>query len=59
MAHKARSRQIKPVRAEVRAAWERLRKAADSGDIQASALLIALTEARPLIRADLAQHQVA
>ncbi|MGC8099871.1 hypothetical protein [Metapseudomonas otitidis] len=52
---KPRAKQTRPVRAEVKAAWERIRLAAGSGDIQASALLIALTEHRPLIRADIAQ----
>ena len=45
---KTRGRQAKPTRREVCAAWGRLRDAADRGDIQASAALIALTEGRPL-----------
>lgn len=45
---KTRGRQAKPTRREVCAAWDRLRAAADRGDIQASAALIALTEGRPL-----------
>lgn len=39
---KVRGRQYRPTRAEIRAAWDRLRTAADHGDIQASAALIAL-----------------
>lgn len=39
---KVRGRQYRPTRAEIRAAWDRLRTAADRGDIQASAALIAL-----------------
>lgn len=46
---KPRGHQAKPTRAEVKAAWERLRTAADQGSVQASALLIALVENRPLI----------
>ncbi|MBI6611597.1 hypothetical protein YA0729_02450 [Pseudomonas simiae] len=46
---KPRGQQAKPTRAEVKAAWERLRTAADQGSVQASALLIALVENRPLI----------
>ena len=45
---KTRGRQAKPTRVEVAAAWDRLRAAADRGDIQASAALIALTENKPL-----------
>ena len=45
---KPRGRQAKPTRVEVAAAWDRLRAAADRGDIQASAALIALTENKPL-----------
>ena len=45
---KTRGRQAKPTRVEVAAAWNRLRAAADRGDIQASAALIALTENKPL-----------
>lgn len=44
---KPRGRQAKPTRREVNAAWGRLRAAADLGDIQASAALIALTENKP------------
>lgn len=46
---KPRGHQAKPTRAEVKAAWGRLRAAADQGSVQASALLIALVENRPLI----------
>lgn len=45
---KTRGRQAKPTRNEVSAAWDRLRSAADGGDLQASALLIALAESKPL-----------
>lgn len=46
---KTRGRQAKPTRAEVAAAYERLRTAANSGSVQASAALIALAEGRPLL----------
>lgn len=46
---KPRGRQAKPTRNEVSAAWDRIRAAADSGDLQASALLIALAESKPLV----------
>ena len=45
----ARGRQHKPTRTEVAAAWDRLRDAASQGSVQASALLIALTENKPVI----------
>ena len=45
---KPRGRQAKPTRHEVSAAWDRLRSAADGGDLQANALLIALVENKPL-----------
>lgn len=45
---KTRGRQAKPTKVEVIAAWDRLRTAATAGDLQASALLIALVENRPL-----------
>jgi hypothetical protein len=45
---KPRGTQAKPTRAELNAAWNRLRAAADQGSVQANALLIALTENRPL-----------
>ncbi|SDP40946.1 hypothetical protein SAMN04489798_5667 [Pseudomonas arsenicoxydans] len=47
-AMKTRGRQAKPTRNEVSAAWDRIRSAADGGDLQASALLIALVENKPL-----------
>ena len=46
---KLRGHQAKPTRAEVKAAWGRLRNAADQGNVQANALLIALVENHPLI----------
>lgn len=46
---KLRGRQHKPTRSEVAANYERLRAAADKGDVQASALLIALAENRPVL----------
>lgn len=48
IATKPRGRQAKPTRAEVAAAWGRLRAAADQGDVQACAALIALSEGKPL-----------
>lgn len=44
---KMRGRQAKPTHAEVAAAYERLRAAANSGNVQASAALIALAERLP------------
>lgn len=46
-----RGRQSKPTRSELNAAWARLRTAADSGDLQATALLVALSENKPLLPA--------
>lgn len=46
---KPRGPQAKPTRAELTAAWNRLRTAADQGSVQASALLIALAENKPVI----------
>ncbi|MBJ2210333.1 hypothetical protein JFT33_27490 [Pseudomonas carnis] len=46
--NKPRGPQAKPTRAEINAAWSRLRSAAEQGSVQASALLIALVENRPL-----------
>lgn len=46
---KPRGPQAKPTRAELTAAWNQLRAAAGQGDIQASALLIALAENKPVI----------
>lgn len=45
---KPRGPQAKPTRAELNAAWSRIRLAAEQGSVQASALLIALTENKPL-----------
>lgn len=45
----ARGRQHKRTRPEVAAAWGRLREAAADGSVQASALLIALAENKPVI----------
>lgn len=47
-----RGRQAKPTKSEVAAAWERIRDAADAGDLTASALLIALMENRAILHAD-------
>ncbi|SER53289.1 MULTISPECIES: hypothetical protein [Pseudomonas] len=49
---KVRGRQHKPTRSEVAAAWERIRSAADQGDVQASALLIALAENLPVLQVE-------
>ncbi|MGY2191875.1 hypothetical protein [Pseudomonas pergaminensis] len=48
-ATKPRGLQAKPTRAEINAAWGRLREAAADGSVQASALLIALAENKPVI----------
>lgn len=40
------AKQNHPTKAEITAAWVRLREAENAGDIQASALLIALTNAQ-------------
>ncbi|WP_252090319.1 hypothetical protein [Pseudomonas sp. MWU13-3659] len=45
---KHRGQQAKPTRSELKAAWGRLRTAAEQGNIQANAALIALTENRPV-----------
>lgn len=47
---KLRGHQTKPTLSEVKAAWGRLRSAADAGDIQAAALLVALVESKPLFQ---------
>jgi hypothetical protein len=47
---KPRGLQAKPTRSEVSAAWGRLRSAANSGDLQAAALLVALAENKPLLQ---------
>lgn len=49
MSTKTRGHQTKPTRAEINAAYERLRIAANSGSVQANAALIALAERRPLL----------
>jgi hypothetical protein len=46
---KPRGPQAKATRADIDKAWQRLRAAADTGDLQASAMLIALAERRPLL----------
>ena len=46
---KVRGRQCTPTRSEVADYYSRLRTAADQGNVQASALLIALAERRPLL----------
>ena len=46
---KPRGRQQKPTVSEVAAYYDRLRSAADQGNVQATALLIALAEKRPLL----------
>ena len=51
MQTKARGNQTRPTKSEVANAWVRLRTAADQGDIQAAALLVALAENRPLLSA--------
>ncbi|OZY41075.1 hypothetical protein CJF43_14370 [Pseudomonas fragi] len=43
-----RGRQAKPTKSEVASAWEHIRAAAETGDLQACALLIALSENKPL-----------
>lgn len=53
---KPRGRQSRPTRSEVAAAWARLRTAADSGDLQAAALLVALSENKPLMAAPGGDH---
>lgn len=51
MQTKTRGHQIRPTKSEVANAWVRLRTAADQGDIQAAALLVALSENKPLLPA--------
>lgn len=46
-----RGPQHRPLKADVAAAWGRIRAAAISGDIQANAFLIALVENKPIFRA--------
>lgn len=45
---KTRGRQHRPTCSEVARYYDRLRAAADQGNVQAAALLIALAEKRPL-----------
>lgn len=40
----AGARQTLPTKAEIKAAWDRLKAAANAGDVQACALMIALGE---------------
>lgn len=47
--NKPRGHQVKPTKAEISAAWGRLRAAAEQGHIEANALLIALAENKPAI----------
>jgi hypothetical protein len=49
---KQRGPQAKPTRAELNSAWARIRSAADQGSVEASALLIALAENKPVISID-------
>jgi hypothetical protein len=49
---RTRGRQARPTKSDVSGAWASIRSAAAQGDIQASALLIALTEGRPLLHVD-------
>ena len=42
----SRGKQNRPTRSEINDAWQRVRTAAARGDVQASALLIALSEGR-------------
>lgn len=46
---KPRGPQSKPTKAEISAAWARLRSAAQQGNVEANALLIALAENKPAI----------
>jgi len=46
---KQRGPQARPTRAELNLAWARLRAAADKGSVEACALLIALSENKPVI----------
>jgi hypothetical protein len=49
---RTRGRQARPTKSDVSGAWACIRSAVAQGDIQASALLIALTEGRPLLHVD-------
>lgn len=50
MSTKLRGHQVRPTKAEVDNAWIRIRSAADAGDLQASALLVALAEKKPILQ---------
>ncbi|WP_371231483.1 hypothetical protein ACAW63_02630 [Pseudomonas sp. QE6] len=47
---KTRGHQVRPTKAEVTTAWGRIRSAADAGDLQAAALLVALAENKPFLQ---------
>jgi len=49
---KPRGKQARPTREELTAYYSLLRSKAGEGDVQASALLIALAERRPLLAGD-------
>ncbi|RMV84729.1 hypothetical protein ALP04_01932 [Pseudomonas amygdali pv. sesami] len=46
---KQRGPQARPTRTELNLAWARIRAAAESGNVTANALLIALSENKPVI----------
>lgn len=52
MTSSARGGQVRPTNRETRAAWETIRNAANAGDVQAAAILVALTERTPLVLRD-------
>ena len=54
---KPRGPQQKATKNDIAKAWSRLRTAAETGDLQASALLIALAERRPLFHSQ--EHNAA
>ena len=47
-----RGRQARPTRAEIASAWQRIRDAAEAGDLLACALLIALSESKAPMHTD-------
>ncbi|WP_236175995.1 hypothetical protein [Pseudomonas pseudonitroreducens] len=47
-----RGGQVRPTISETKAAWETIIAAARSGDVQAAAMLVALTERTPLVIRD-------
>lgn len=49
---KIRGQQAKPTKADLSAAWVRLREAAERGSVEANALLIVLAENRSIILGD-------